>query len=54
MLSLVPPLVELLKMEADVPDDIPLKTPELTDEQIAGWMHGPLTIARYMLESGRS
>ncbi|WP_372404340.1 hypothetical protein [Streptomyces luteireticuli] len=54
MLSLVPPLVELLKVEADVPDNIRLKAPELTDEQIAGWMHGPLAIARHMLESDRS
>ncbi|MFI0914181.1 hypothetical protein [Streptomyces abikoensis] len=49
LLSLIPPLAELLEVEADVADDMRLKTPELTDAELAAWVHGPLALALRLL-----
>ncbi|MBH1939143.1 hypothetical protein I5Q34_33625 [Streptomyces sp. AV19] len=53
LLSLIPPLVELLEVEADVTGGLRLKSSELTDANLAGWVHGPLAIAQRLLESNR-
>jgi hypothetical protein len=45
-------LAELLETEAAVADDLAKHRPEMTDEQIAAWVHGPLAIARQLLGEG--
>ena len=39
-------LAELLDTEASVADDMRRQSPEFTEEQIAGLVHGPLAVAR--------
>ncbi|MEV5140345.1 hypothetical protein AB0K71_05950 [Streptomyces syringium] len=49
-------LAELLATEANVADDIRQASPELTEEQLAAWVQGPLAIARLLLgeDTGRA
>jgi hypothetical protein len=39
-------LAELLDTEADVAETMRTQAPDMTDEQLAGFVHGPLAIAR--------
>lgn len=40
------PIAELLETEANVAEDIHRERPNLTEEQLAAIVHGPLTVAR--------
>jgi hypothetical protein len=40
------PLAEFLETEADVAQDIRRQSPDLTDDQVAAYVQGPLDIAR--------